>query len=218
MVITRGFKVMVSKPNCHDFVTDKILCVGRLWKNFKKKFVGKWLKLTKWNPVKWPTLYVLPSYIRNLDTDCCTRNCCGRRRPWKIVVWDGRGNEIMHIDRSLRCTTCWCPCCLQVRNSIMKLRADGCSSLRMKKNNIVMFQKVKVFAPPGHLMGSVSQNWSLCFPELTVRNETDEAVLRITGPFCTFSCFGSDVEFEVRVWEHYNYRDIPKYRPSPSPT
>lgn len=48
----------------------------------------------------------------------------------------------------------------------------------------------------GQLLGSVTQNWSIFCPKFTVRNSTGDAVLRISGPFCTFSICG-DVSFEV---------------------
>lgn len=53
-----------------------------------------------------------------IDTCCCTRNCCGSSRPFDIKILDNRNTEVIHLSRGLRCSTCWCPCCLQV---IMRL-------------------------------------------------------------------------------------------------
>ncbi|KAH9369398.1 hypothetical protein HPB48_007176 [Haemaphysalis longicornis] len=48
------------------------------------------------------------------DTDCCSRNCCGPNRPFDIKLTDNAGNEVIHLQRDLRCSSCCCPCCLQV--------------------------------------------------------------------------------------------------------
>ena len=51
-------------------------------------------------------------------------------------------------------------------------------------------------SPPGTKIGSIEQEWSLCVPHFTIRDADNNAVLKIEGPFCTFSCFG-DVDFKV---------------------
>lgn len=53
-------------------------------------------------------------YFAAEDTDCCTRNCCGPMRPFDIRILDNSQNEVIHLNRPLRCSTCWFPCCLQV--------------------------------------------------------------------------------------------------------
>ena len=52
-------------------------------------------------------------------------------------------------------------------------------------------------SPPGTVIGSIEQEWSIFKPKFGIKNEAGERVLSIEGPFCTFSC-GSDVEFHVR--------------------
>jgi len=42
----------------------------------------------------------------------------------------------------------------------------------------------------------VSQDWSIFCPKFSVKNSSGDSVLRIEGPFCTYSICG-DVEFEV---------------------
>ena len=54
----------------------------------------------------------------------------------------------------------------------------------------------QVHSPPGTIIGKIEQDWSLCFPNFTIRDASGNPVLRIEGPLCTWSCFG-DVEFEV---------------------
>lgn len=57
-------------------------------------------------------------------------------------------------------------------------------------------QKIEIFSPPGRLVGTVEQDWSiLASPAFTVRNETDEPVLRIKGPRRTR---GGDGGFKVK--------------------
>ncbi|CAN8020893.1 unnamed protein product [Ixodes persulcatus] len=104
-----------------------------------------------------------------LNTDCCTRNCCGPARPFDIKVADNSGNEVLHFQRDLRCTSCCCPCCLQ---------------------------RLEVSAPPGRPIGWVVQEWSILTPQFRVENAAGECVLRIEGPICTMSICG-DVEFKV---------------------
>uniref|UniRef100_A0A6M2CS89 Phospholipid scramblase n=1 Tax=Rhipicephalus microplus TaxID=6941 RepID=A0A6M2CS89_RHIMP len=103
------------------------------------------------------------------DTDCCSRNCCGPNRPFDIKLTDNAGNEVIHLQRDLRCSSCCFPCCLQ---------------------------KLEVSSPPYTPIGYVAQEWSICVPKFRVENAEGETVLRIEGPFCTWSICG-DVEFKV---------------------
>lgn len=103
------------------------------------------------------------------DSDCLTRNCCGPRRPFDMKILDNYQNEVIHLSRPLRCDSCWFPCCLQ---------------------------SVEVTSPPGTLVGTVEQEWSICCPTYAIKNAGGETVLRIEGPFCTMSLCG-DVEFQI---------------------
>ncbi|KAK7603528.1 hypothetical protein V9T40_003527 [Parthenolecanium corni] len=103
------------------------------------------------------------------DNDCCTRNCCGGMRSFEMKVFDSSKNEIIRFDRDFRCDSCWFPCCLQ---------------------------ELKVSSPPGHLIGSVEQTWSICTPEFDIKNESGQCVLKIEGPICRYGICG-DVEFKV---------------------
>lgn len=51
-------------------------------------------------------------------------------------------------------------------------------------------------APPGTVVGTVEQEWSIFCPSYAIKNPSGETVLRIEGPFCTFSICG-DVEFKI---------------------
>lgn len=86
-----------------------------------------------------------------------------------MKLFDANKREVMSMYRPLRCDTCFFPCCLQ---------------------------ELEVCAPPGNPIGSVSQNWSIFKPSFDVKNASGETVLKIEGPFCTFSICGN-VEFQV---------------------
>lgn len=103
------------------------------------------------------------------DNDCCTRNCCGPARPFELQITDAHHQEVIHLSRPLRCDSCCCPCCLQV---------------------------LEVSSPPGNVIGTVEQDWSIFSPSFSIKNEAGETVLKIEGPCCTFSICGA-VEFKL---------------------
>ena len=71
-------------------------------------------------------------YKAKEDVDCCTRNLLGPNRPFDLEVTDLGGNELIHLYRPFRCTSCLFPCFLQV---------------------------MEVYSPPGTLVGTVEQEW-----------------------------------------------------------
>lgn len=148
-------------------------------------------------------------YDAKEDTDCCTRQCCGPSRPFDMTIKNLQGTEVIHLYRlclntffiqfkyqktatsensfhtnsatytrdkifldistytpaqsafpcrPLRCQSCLVPCCLQ---------------------------ELEVSSPPGSVIGRVEQDWSLCHPKFTIKDQQDQAVLRLEGPFCT---------------------------------
>jgi len=103
------------------------------------------------------------------SSDCCSRMFCGPLRSFDMKLKDNSDNEIIHLTRPLACNSCCFPCCLQ---------------------------ELEVFSPPGNLIGSVHQNWSLCSPKFSIKDATGETILYIEGPFCTFSMCG-DVKFKL---------------------
>eukprot|EP00095_Tigriopus_kingsejongensis_P009806 maker-scaffold1115_size61649-snap-gene-0.7 protein:Tk09806 transcript:maker-scaffold1115_size61649-snap-gene-0.7-mRNA-1 annotation:"phospholipid scramblase 1" len=110
-----------------------------------------------------------PVFFAKEETNCCTRMCCGPIRPFDMSLVDNFGTEVIHIYRPFRCQSCCFPCCLQ---------------------------ELEVSSPPGNPIGSVVQNWSVFMPSFTVKDASGNSILKITGPFCTWSCCG-DVEFEL---------------------
>ena len=113
-----------------------------------------------------------PLYLTQLkeDTDCLTRQCCGPMRPFDMNITDMQGQEVLHLNRPLRCQGCCCPCCLQ---------------------------ELEVSSPPGTTIGKIEQQWSIIYPKFLVKDQMGEPVLKIEGPFCTCSCFCNDVEFKI---------------------
>lgn len=105
------------------------------------------------------------------NANWCFRNCCGNYRPFKMKVLDLFSNEIIHFDRPLACTGCWCPCCLQ---------------------------SIKVSAPPGEVIGHIDEEWTCWFPNYKIKNQNGDTVLRIEGPCVTWSCC-SDINFTVNA-------------------
>lgn len=55
---------------------------------------------------------------------------------------------------------------------------------------------MEVYAPPGTLVGTVEQEWSILTPQFKIKDAVGGTVLRIEGPLCTFSICGA-VEFKV---------------------
>ncbi|XP_005401487.1 PREDICTED: phospholipid scramblase 1 [Chinchilla lanigera] len=109
-------------------------------------------------------------YFAVEDNDCCTRNCCGPTRPFTLKILDNLGQEVITMERPLRCSSCCFPCCLQ---------------------------EIEIQAPPGVPVGYVTQKWHPCLPKFTVQNERREDVLKIIGPCIVCSCC-SDVDFEIK--------------------
>lgn len=103
------------------------------------------------------------------SNDCCTRNCCGPHRPFDMKIMDIHKTQVLHLYRPLRCDSCCFPCCLQA---------------------------MEVSAPPGNVIGTVEQNWSIFKPSFDLKDQSGNTVLKIEGPLCTFSLCG-DVEFQV---------------------
>lgn len=103
------------------------------------------------------------------ENDCCTRNCCGPARPFDMKILDAYKNQVIHLNRPLACSSCLFPCCLQ---------------------------SMEVSSPPGTLVGTIEQNWSILTPDFSIKNHSGETVLKIEGPLCTYSLCGQ-VEFKI---------------------
>ncbi|XP_039515946.1 phospholipid scramblase 1 [Pimephales promelas] len=103
------------------------------------------------------------------NTDCCTRNICGPLRSFDLQITDNFDQEVIHLIRPYRCTSCCFPCCLQ---------------------------EMEVQSPPGNTIGYVKQDWHVFRPMFSIYDMSKTKVLSIEGPVCAVSCCG-DVDFDV---------------------
>jgi len=110
-----------------------------------------------------------PIYSAQEESDCCSRLFCGPIRPFDMKIVDNFGKEVIHLNRPLACGMCCFPHCLQ---------------------------RIEVSAPPGTVIGTVEQEWSIWRPKFAIKDVSGQTVLQIEGPLCTFSLCG-DVEFRV---------------------
>ena len=102
-------------------------------------------------------------------SNCCSRLFCGPVRPFDMKIADNSAKEVIHLHRPLASGSCLFPCCLQ---------------------------RMEVSAPPGAVIGTVEQEWSIWRPKFAIKDVSGQTVLQIKGPLCTFSLCG-DVEFRV---------------------
>jgi len=103
------------------------------------------------------------------ETDCCTRQGYGPIRPFEMKMLDNGGQEVLHLVRPFRCPSCCFPCCLQ---------------------------ELEVHSPPGTIIGSVEQQWSIFYPKFIIKDDRGNPVMKINGPFCACECC-SDLDFIV---------------------
>ncbi|KAJ3665712.1 hypothetical protein Zmor_001194 [Zophobas morio] len=109
-------------------------------------------------------------YYAAEDSDCLVRYCCGQIRPFDMKILDNYKTEVIHFYRPLACQGCCFPCCLQ---------------------------SMEVSAPPGTILGTIQQEWSIFYPTFAVKDANGDTILRIEGPFFTCSCCCNDVEFRI---------------------
>ncbi|XP_078060146.1 phospholipid scramblase 2-like [Mustelus asterias] len=109
-------------------------------------------------------------YFATEISNFCCKLLCGPRRSFKINIVDNMGTAVIRMRRPKRCTSCWCPCCLQ---------------------------KLEVQAPPGEPIGYVAQVWHPCLPKFVIQDENKNAVLKIHGPCCLTSC-GRSINFKIK--------------------
>jgi len=110
-------------------------------------------------------------FMAREENNCCTLNCCcGSLRNFDMAICDLAGTEVIHIKRPLNCQGCCFPCCLQT---------------------------LEVQSPPGTVVGTVEEEWTLFKPRFRVKDQAGETVLIIQGPFWMCSCSCGDVKFSV---------------------
>lgn len=104
------------------------------------------------------------------NSNICGRLCCANKREFRLEVLDRFGRNILYIDRDLDCD-CLC--------------------------GLVCPDKLRVSTPGGQTLGYVVQEFSFFKPYFSVQDDQGNTHLTIEGPFCPFSCCGSDVSFKI---------------------
>ncbi|XP_052753059.1 phospholipid scramblase family member 5-like [Galleria mellonella] len=94
---------------------------------------------------------------------------CYGLRPLQLKVTNREGAEVMRINRPYACTARVLPCQLQ---------------------------RIEVFAPPGHLVGTIEQQWAAVRPLYLVKDVDGINMFWIRGPYITLSLF-RDVQFTI---------------------
>ncbi|XP_073958833.1 phospholipid scramblase 2-like isoform X2 [Choristoneura fumiferana] len=119
--------------------------------------------------------YVIKSDEQNLiytvdeETSWWIGYLCYGLRPLRLRVLNEQGVEVMRIIRPYACTTRVLPCQLQT---------------------------MKVYSPPGSLLGTIEQQWSPVKPVYVIKNTEGADLFWLRGPLMTVSLF-KDVEFEM---------------------
>lgn len=105
------------------------------------------------------------------ESNLCLRQLCNAHRALTLTVKDVTGANVLVMDRALDCS-CFCGACCP--------------------------DKITVSTPSGQLLGTVDEEFSLLNPLFSIKNAAGSTVLKIEGPICAMSCFGSSVVFQVQ--------------------
>ncbi|PAA87541.1 hypothetical protein BOX15_Mlig000592g5 [Macrostomum lignano] len=117
------------------------------------------------------------------DSSTCDRQCLGAQRPFEMLVTDNTGQEVIHISRPYKCM-CYGQCF-----SCAKCCLD----------------KVTVEAPPGRMVGTVTQVYEGCSANYTIQDAQGNTVLLIRGPsYCACHCPGDDIPFALMTTDGNN--------------
>ena len=81
-------------------------------------------------------------------------------RCFDMNITDLMGQEVIHLNRPLRCQLCCFPCCLQVSQELHKTILNTKTLFFL----FHVFQEMEVSSPPGTVIGSISQQWSILYP------------------------------------------------------
>ncbi|XP_072560211.1 phospholipid scramblase 2-like [Paramormyrops kingsleyae] len=104
------------------------------------------------------------------------------------------GQVVFYVVEESDCCSRFCcgsqrPFLLRVINNL------GEEVIRISRPLNCCMQELEVQCPPGNPIGSVTQELHPFLPKFMIRNERDEPVLKLTGPFCICGC---DTDFEVK--------------------
>ncbi|XP_020817073.1 phospholipid scramblase 2-like [Drosophila serrata] len=104
------------------------------------------------------------------DTSCCTRNCFGADRPFKMKLYEAHSKEeVLQLQRPVACSCCLFCCCLD---------------------------RIEISDPQGNVIGSIKERCTIWKPSFRILDQNGDLALRIEGPFWTCSVCGN-IEFQV---------------------
>lgn len=103
-------------------------------------------------------------------SNMCIRRCCGNRRSFKLDIRDRNGFAVLIFERELK-YDCFC--------------------------GLICPDQLNVMTPDGQQLGSVTRDMYFCLPSFSIRDARGETQLKIKGPFCTQSCLGAPVSFNI---------------------
>uniref|UniRef100_A0A8C0G3E1 Phospholipid scramblase n=1 Tax=Chelonoidis abingdonii TaxID=106734 RepID=A0A8C0G3E1_CHEAB len=129
-VPTPGFNIYPSNPGPHSSITPYLPVSTGIPPGLEYLMqVSGGLNGNRKPPQRWPHLTFIGFETANKyelrdglgrrlfeaeeQSDCCTRNCCGSLRRLRLNVAEPGGRPVLRLLRPIKCTTCWCPCCLQ---------------------------------------------------------------------------------------------------------
>lgn len=92
------------------------------------------------------------------DTDCMTRQCCGPSRPFLMNITDNQGQQLLSLDRPLRCQGSFMWCCY--------------------------LQEMDIQSPPGISIGGIRQIWTCWTPKYEVYDAQHQPLFIIEGQCC----------------------------------
>eukprot|EP00095_Tigriopus_kingsejongensis_P012224 maker-scaffold528_size145933-snap-gene-0.26 protein:Tk12224 transcript:maker-scaffold528_size145933-snap-gene-0.26-mRNA-1 annotation:"phospholipid scramblase 2" len=115
----------------------------------------------------------------------------------KYVIRNSMGQDVYKAKEESDCLTRMCCGNYRAFDITVKDFNDR-EVMRFSRPFNCCLQSMDVYSPPGTLIGSVQQEWSLCSSEFTVYDQGNSPVLQIKGPAsCMAFSFCGDVEFQV---------------------
>uniref|UniRef100_A0A8D2ZHN1 Phospholipid scramblase n=1 Tax=Scophthalmus maximus TaxID=52904 RepID=A0A8D2ZHN1_SCOMX len=105
------------------------------------------------------------------ESSCVCLQCCGPARACTLKGFDCQGRQVFCFERPLRADACCLGCCLM---------------------------EMRVYTPQKHLIGTVSQRWSMFTPLLEVCDSEGATTVSVQGSCCPSRCLSSQ-RFQVIV-------------------
>uniref|UniRef100_UPI004038E1D2 phospholipid scramblase 2-like n=1 Tax=Callospermophilus lateralis TaxID=76772 RepID=UPI004038E1D2 len=104
-------------------------------------------------------------YVVEEQSNWFLRYLCGLARPFTMTIYDNTGQVVITVHKGLGGSCCCC------------IRCHSCCP-----------QKLIVEAPPGKTIGYVHQKFHPIWPNLKIKNQKKEDVMKIKGPCLVSGC------------------------------